>query len=131
MKSKRRSKKRSNVHDEYKYMGTIGWIPKYYISDDNLLDYYSEKNLTKLSKRADMINGKKVPKGYNSANNLKVFKIKGVKETSTGGATKCDYTNYIIKDSETVDKFKKIFQKNKGHIIKSCKIIKNPNISKD
>ncbi len=69
MKSKRRSKKQ----DEYKYIGTIGWIPKYYIPDDKLLDYYSEKDLNKLSKRHDMINGKKVPKGYNSADNLKVF----------------------------------------------------------
>lgn len=81
-------------------------MPKYYIPDNELLDYYDKKDLTKFSKRADMINGKKVPKGYNSANNLKVFKIKGVKETTTGWATKCDYTNYIIKDSETVDKFK-------------------------
>lgn len=128
MRSKRRSRKRSNEKEEYEYMGTIGWIPKYYIPDNELLDYYDEKDLTKYSKRADMINGKKVPKGYNSANNLKVFKIKGVIETTTGGATKCDYTNYIIKDSETVDKFKKIFRKNKGQIIKTCKIIKNPNI---
>lgn len=100
-----------------KYYGSVTFIHKFHIPKSEY-EKYGEKFVKQ--------NGVH-PKGYSSANKLKVLQFKGSRETTSGGlghSMNKVVVNYELDNKQVADKFKKICMSHKGDIIKSCKISK-------